>query len=314
MKLYPLKFKSIYKQRIWGGQKLRGFFGKDLPAGEKIGESWELADLSGGKSIISNGDFAGKTLHEVVKNYPKEITGGKNFVLPFPLLIKFLDANDILSVQVHPDPETCTRTGKGDPKTECWYIIDAAKDAVIYKGLKPGTTKDNFTKAIETGDVAELLNKVHVETGQCHFLPAGTAHAIGPGLLIAEIQTPSDTTYRVFDWNRVDNTGKPRDLHIEEALESIHFDSSKDNLSVSTQGRLVDSEYFKIDKHIEYKNSEIRILPGDMKVLVMLSGSGKFSKADKISTGFKAGDCLLVPAAYQGKMIFADDTEYLTVL
>ena len=313
MQLYPLKFKPIYKQRIWGGQKLKDFFGKDLPEGEKIGESWELADLPEDKSTIANGQFAGETLNSIIEKYPEEITGDENFTPPFPLLIKFLDAQDILSIQVHPDEQTCRRMGKGEPKAECWYIIDAEPDAVIYKGLKKGTSKEQFAKAIKKGSVAELLEKVSVRAGQCHFLPAGTAHSIGAGLLIAEIQTPSDTTYRVFDFNRVDDAGRARDLHIEEALESIHFDASGDNLSVTTAGRLVDCEYFKIDKGTQAKGSEVLLSPQKMKTLIIVSGFGSIIGTDGFGVEFKAGECLLVPAAYQGSMRFACDSQYLIV-
>jgi len=312
MKPYSLKFKPIYKQRIWGGQKLREF-GKDIPAGKKIGESWELADLPNDKSVISNGELAGQTLGSVIKKYPKEITGDENFSGPFPLLIKLLDAEDILSVQVHPDEQTCERLGKGEPKTECWYIISAAPEAIIYKGLKKGVNRDKFAEAIKKGSVAELLAKVAVEAGQCHFLPAGTAHSIGAGLLIAEIQTPSDTTYRVFDWDRVDDTGKPRQLHIEEALESIHFDASGDELSVTTTGRLVDCEYFKVDKGTQQKGCELPFSPGKMKTLIILTGFGTITGAEGIPVEFKAGDCLLVPAGYEGVIRFATDAQYLTV-
>jgi mannose-6-phosphate isomerase len=313
MQVYPLKFKPIYKQRIWGGQKLREFFGKDIPEGEKIGESWELADLPDDKSVIANGELAGQTLGSVIEKHPKEITGDKNFSRPFGLLIKFLDAEDILSVQVHPDEQTCQRMGKGEPKTECWYIISASDDAIIYKGLKEGVTKEAFAEAIKKGNVAEMLAKVPVAGGQCHFLPAGTAHSIGPGLLIAEIQTPSDTTYRVFDWNRVDDTGKPRPLHIEEALESIHFDASSDNLSVTTIGRLIDCEHFKIDKRHQAEGCELLLSPGEMKTLIILTGFGSILGANGTLIDFKAGDCLLVPAAYEGAVQFADDTQYLAV-
>jgi len=313
MKPYPLKFEPIYKQRIWGGQKLREFFNKDIPPSEKIGESWELADLPDDKSVIANGELAGETLNLVIAKYPKEITGDSNFSGPFPLLIKFLDAEDILSVQVHPDEQSCRRMGKGEPKTECWYIISAAAGAVIYKGLKKGVTKEDFAEAILKGSVAETLAKVSVEAGQCHFLPAGTAHSIGAGLLIAEIQTPSDTTYRVFDFNRVDDTGKRRELHIEEALESIHFNASGDNLSVTTIGRLVDCEYFKVDKGHQPKDCELLISPGEMKTLIILAGFGTILANDKTLADFKAGDCLLVPAAYEGVMRFGADTQYLTV-
>jgi len=313
MKAYPLKFKPIFKQRIWGGRKLEVIFGKDLPANEKIGESWELADLPNDKSVIANGELAGQTLNAVIKKYPKEITGSEDFPLPFPLLIKLLDAEDILSVQVHPDAETCQRLGKDEPKTECWYIISAQDDSVIYKGLKPGVTKEQFAEAIKKGNVAELLEKVPVKAGECHFLPAGTAHSIGAGLLIAEIQTPSDTTYRVFDFNRVDDTGKPRPLHIEQALESIHFDASGDNLSVTTTGRLVDCKYFKVDKGHQGKGSAMLLSPGKMKTLIILTGFGIILADEPNPVEFKAGDCLLTPAVYEGRIRFADDTQYLTI-
>jgi mannose-6-phosphate isomerase len=313
MKAYPLKFKPIYKQRIWGGQKLREVFGKDLPRDRKIGESWELSDLPEDKSEIANGELAGLTLHEAVKKFPKEITGGENFTLPFPLLIKLLDAEDILSVQVHPDEQTCERLGEGEPKTECWYIISAEPGAVIYKGLKKGVTRERFAEAIEKGTVADMLLKVPVEVGQCHFLPAGTAHAIGPGLLIAEIQLPSDTTYRVFDFNRVDDSGKPRELHIRQALESIHFDASGDNLSVTTVGRLVDSKYFKIDKGHQAKSCEVLLSPGIMKTLIFVTGSGTILGTETAPVEFHAGDCILVPAAYEGVIRFTEDSQYLKI-
>ena len=312
MMFYPLKFKPIYKQRIGGGQKLRSFFDKDIPPGEKIGESWELADLPDDKSVIANGELAGQSLASVIEKYPREITGDANFVGPFPLLIKFLDAQDILSVQVHPDPQTARLMAQANPKTECWYIISAEPGAVIYKGLKKGLGKDEFAEAIRKGSVAELLTKVSVEAGQCHFLPAGTIHSIGAGLLIAEIQMPSDTTFRVFDWNRVDDAGKPRPLHIEQALESIHFDASGDNLSVTTAGRLVDCEYFRIDKGSQAKGCQLLLSPGKMKILIILAGFGTISTAGS-SVEFRAGDCLLVPAAYEGSMRFAADSQYLTV-
>jgi mannose-6-phosphate isomerase len=313
MKFYPLKFKPIYKERIWGGQKLREVFGKDIPAGTKIGESWELADLPMDKSVIANGEFAGETLSEVLAKYPKEITGDENFSGAFPLLIKILDAEDILSVQVHPDAETCRRMGGGDAKTECWYIISAKPGAVIYKGLKEGVSREEFAEAIKEGTVAKLLKEVVVKAGECHFLPAGTTHAIGGGLLIAEIQMPSDTTYRVFDWNRVDESGKGRELHIAEALESIHFDPSGDDLTVTTKGRLVDSDFFKIDKENHSKETELSLKPGQMKTLIPITGSGTITAPNSIPVNFKAGQTLLIPAAFDGLIRFDNNSEYLTV-
>jgi mannose-6-phosphate isomerase len=265
------------------------------------------------KSVIANGPFAGKLLRDVIKEYPKEITGEENFKPPFPLLIKFLDCANVLSVQVHPDEQACKRMGKGDPKTECWYIISAEAGAFIYKGLQPGVTKEQFAEAINKGHIAELLAKVPVKAGECHFLPAGTAHSIGGDILIAEIQTPSDTTYRVFDWNRVDSSGKHRPLHIKEALESIHFDSSGDNLTVTTTGRLVDCEYFKIDKGHQAENCEVLLSAGKMKVMIILDGFGIILETGGNSVEFKTGDTILIPAAYEGAVQFADDSEYLTV-
>jgi len=291
---------------------LREVFGRETPKGRKIGESWELSDLPQDKSKIIDGVLAGKTLEEAIRKYPEEITGWREFSLPVPLLIKFLDCGEVLSVQVHPDEETCRRMGKGNSKTECWYIIEAEPGAVIYKGLKQGVTKEKFERAIKEGTVERTLNKMEVKKGQCHYLPAGTAHAIGAGLLIAEIQTPSDTTYRVFDWNRVDVGGKARPLHIEEALESIHFDSSSDNLSVTTVGRLVDCEYFKVDKGHQMRNCEVLLTPGQMKTLIVLSGFGTIL-GRSTTVDFKAGETILVPGSYEGVMRFSSESEYLTV-
>jgi mannose-6-phosphate isomerase len=312
MQVYPLKFGPIYKERIWGGDKLREVFGRDMPKGKRIGESWELADLPEDKSKIVNGELAGETLASVIGKYPLEITGSKISKLPFPLLIKILDCGDILSVQVHPDEATCRRMGKGDFKTECWYIIQAQPGAVIYKGLKKGTKKEQFAQAIREGTIERLLIKVPVQVGECHFLPAGTPHAIGAGLLIAEIQTPSDTTYRVFDWKRVDDKGEPRQLHIDEAIESIHFDQSGDNLSVSSVGRLVDSEYFKVDKGHQARNCEMLLTSGKMKTIMIMNGFGTIN-GKGIPIEFRAGNTILIPAAFEGVMRFAAETEYLTV-
>ena len=313
VKMYPLKFKPIYKERIWGGRKLQYYFNKDFPANINIGESWELADLPNDKSVIANGELAGKTIAEVIAQYPKEIMGDTNFSGQFPLLLKLLDAEEKLSVQVHPDRQTCERMGKGEPKTECWYIIAASPNAVIYKGLKEGVTKEQFAKSIADGTAADLLNKVPVKAGECHFIPAGTVHTIGENNMIAEIQTPSDTTYRVFDFNRTDAAGNPRQLHIEDALESINFDIDSSQLPVTTSGRLVDSKDFKIDKGEQPENSQIRISPGQMKVCLFIDGFGKIFETKTEKTDFAAGDCVLIPADYEGIMQFIGNTKYLSI-
>jgi mannose-6-phosphate isomerase len=313
MNMYPLKFEPILKERIWGGQRLGELFGKNVPENTAIGESWELADLPEGKSVITNGAMKGRTLNEALQQYAEQITGHAGYRPPFPLLIKLLDAQDVLSVQVHPDADTCKKIGNCEPKTECWYIMEAAPGAVIYKGLKPGTTRRQFAQAIEDGTCEQYLIKVPVTVGECHFLPSGTCHAIGAGLLIAEIQQPSDTTYRVYDWNRLDpQTGKGRQLHVDKALESIHFDSSGDNLSVETVGRLVDAPEFKVDKGHQAAGLQV-LLTGGMKALVILSGSGRIEGQGTEPVEFAAGDTLLIPADFEGVMKFAENCQYLTV-
>jgi mannose-6-phosphate isomerase len=313
MKMYPLKFEPIFRHYIWGGHKLREVLGKKTPEDKRTAESWELADLPEAKSVIKNGPLAGQTLAETLDKYGKEITGRDDYAGPFGLLIKFLDAQDILSVQVHPDAEACRRLGKGDLKTECWYIISAEPGAIIYKGLKKGTTKDTFAEAINKGTVEELLSKIEVRAGQCHFMPAGTVHSMGPGVLAAEIQTPSDTTFRVFDWNRVDDKGQGRPIHIKEALESIHFDVSGDEFPVTTTGRLVECEYFKVDKEQQGKKSEVIFSQGTMRILMILAGKGTITGDESEAVNFSKGDTILIPAEFEGIMKFDADTEYLVV-
>jgi mannose-6-phosphate isomerase len=313
METYPMRSVPVFKPRIWGGQRIREVFGKDLPAGERIGESWEIADLPEGQSTIDNGDFHGQTLGSVVRQRGETITGVRGFAGPFPLLIKFLDAQQKLSVQVHPDAEACRRMGKGNLKTECWYIVHAEPGAVIYKGFKTPVTRERFTQAIREGTAAELLAEVPVSPGECHFIPAGVVHTLGAGLLVAEVQTPSDTTYRVFDWNRVDESGRPRQLHVEEALESIHFDVTPDKLPVTTVGRLVDCEHFKVDKGHRVEGGQMLLSQGVMRTLIVLTGGGTILSKMAEPVDFTAGDCLVVPAAFEGAMCFDQDTEYLTV-
>ncbi len=307
-----MTFEPLFQERIWGGRKLNTLFGKSLPAGVPIGESWELADLPNGQSVVANGALKGKTLRSLMEQYGSALMG-KPFTGAFPLLIKLLDAQDVLSVQVHPDADACRRMAAGEPKTECWYIVAAEPGAVIYRGLKPGTTKAAFQKAVENGTCADHLIKVPVAVGQCHFLPSGICHAIGAGLVIAEIQQPSDTTYRVFDWNRTDaKTGKPRQLHIAEAIESIDF-SGQTPQPPKTVGRLVDAPEFKVDKGHESPGRELLLKQGTMRVLVILTGGGTISAPHAQPLRFTAGQTLLSPAACEAVVEFDKETEYLLV-
>jgi mannose-6-phosphate isomerase len=315
MKMYPMQCRPIFKSRIWGGQKLRDVFGKALPPSQKIGESWELSGLPEDTTIIENGEFAGRNLNAVLSQYSKAITGREAMSGVFPLLIKFIDAQDVLSVQVHPDAAACKRMGQGAPKTECWYIIQADPGAVIYKGLKSGTTRQQFEQAIKDGISDRLLNKVEVHAGECHFIPSGVCHAIGAGLLIAEIQQPSDTTYRVFDWNRVDaQTGKPRQLHVEQALESINFDLPLDVLTVSSVGMLIDVPEFSVKKGHQAANCEVLLKAGVMKVVILLNGAGVFMGQGIDNVAFGSGDTVLLPAEFEGVLRFQQESEYLVAI
>src|SRR5665213_1290891 len=221
--LYPFTFRPIFKERVWGGRALERLYGKNLPAGIPIGESWEISDRPGDASVISNGPLAGKDLRWLMENHERELLGeAKSANGRFPLLIKILDAQDKLSLQVHP-PAGKAAALNGEPKTEAWYIADAAPGAELYVGSKRGVTRAEFEQKIKTGEVAECFHRVPVKAGDTMFLPSGRVHAIGAGLVIFEIQQNSDTTYRVFDWNRTGLDGKPRELHIAQSLASIDF-------------------------------------------------------------------------------------------
>ena len=222
--LYPLTFHPAFKERVWGGRTLETLYQKKLPPTVPIGESWEISDRPGDESVIANGPLAGKNLYWLMTNHASEVLGNAKPAAGnrFPLLCKILDARDKLSLQVHPPASQAAALG-GEPKTELWHIADATPDAELYVGLKPGVTRAEFEKKIQTGEVAGCFHRIPVRSGDTMFLPSGRVHAIGAGLVIFEIQQNSDTTYRVFDWNRVGLDGKPRELHIPQSLASIDF-------------------------------------------------------------------------------------------
>jgi mannose-6-phosphate isomerase len=314
MDVYALKLESVLKERIWGGRKLCTLFGKNLPGGDdvKIGESWELSDLSDDECTVANGSYTGWKFGDLVRKFPVEMAGNALFGEgEYPLLIKLLDAEDVLSVQVHPDEAACQRLGKGRLKTECWYIMEAAPGAVIYKGIKKGVTRQDFAAAIERAEAADMLCEVPVSVGECHYLPAGTVHAIGAGLVIAEVQTPSDTTWRVWDWGRVDAAGKSRPLHVTEAMESINFDISADDLPVTQGcGRLVESPYFAIDKGKLCAESQIQIEGGC--TLMFLQGGGQLI-CDGNQEAIGPGQTCYLPSACKGILKAVDNLQYLMV-
>ncbi len=244
--LYPLTFHPIFKERVWGGRKLEQLYGKALPPGVPIGESWEITDRPEGESVIINGPLAGKTLRWVMERHPDELLGKARAAHGrFPLLVKILDAREKLSLQVHPPTATAAQPG-GEPKTELWYVADAEPDAEIFAGLRRGVTRAGFERKIRDGTVADCFHRHHVRKGDAMFLPSGRVHALGGGNVIFEIQQNSDTTYRVFDWNRTGLDGKPRELHVPQALASIAFEDFEPALIQPQRGQLVEHELFEV--------------------------------------------------------------------
>lgn len=230
--LYPMKFAPLFKERIWGGRKMEAKFGKKLPENTLIGESWELSGVDGDVSVVANGKLAGNSLSELIEVYMGDLLGEKVFKQygeEFPILIKLIDAADVLSIQVHPDDELAKERHNAYGKTEMWYIIDNDPDASLYLGFNQKVDKQKYLEYLEKGELQKILGEVKVKPGDAYFIPAGAIHAIGKGILIAEIQQTSDITYRVFDWNRVDDKGNGRELHTELALDAIDFNSNENH-------------------------------------------------------------------------------------
>ncbi|HEX8281160.1 MAG TPA: type I phosphomannose isomerase catalytic subunit, partial [Chthoniobacterales bacterium] len=242
----PLVFRPIFKERVWGGRRLQELFGKELPEG-RIGESWEIVDRADDQSVVLNGALAGHTLHELWTEHRSAIFGKIADGPRFPLLIKLLDAADKLSLQVHPGTELATEM-KAEPKTEFWYIAHAVPGAELYVGLKRHSSQPAIEEALQTGTVEDHVHRCSVCTGDAMFLPSGRMHAIGAGNVIVEIQQNSDTTYRVFDWNRVDADGEPRELHVTESLRAIDFEDYEPALVRPAGETLVRDPLFHIEK------------------------------------------------------------------
>ncbi len=222
--LHPLRFTPVYKDYLWGGRKFGDVLGRQLESGRIYAESWEVADLREGQSVVEEGPLRGTSLHELVIDRGQELLGRHHPKPRFPLLLKYLDAHRRLSVQVHPDDNLAARMGLSDPgKTEAWVVLQADPGSVVWVGFNQPLDRQTLRRAIRAGQLEGLLHRFEPEVSQCLFLPAGTVHALGEGLLVAEIQQNSNNTFRLFDWNRLGTDGKPRPLHIEEALEAIDY-------------------------------------------------------------------------------------------
>lgn len=229
MKLYPLTFRPVYKDYIWGGSRIPKLFERELPE-SVYAESWEISAHPDGMSVVSDGEFSGRTLAELTLLLGRDLLGRRTPANEFPLLIKLIDAAQPLSVQVHPNERTAPLTG-GDPKTEMWYFLEGCEDAEVYCGLNPGISRSQFEAALKAGTVGSLLRSVPARSGEAVFVPGGRVHAIGAGCMILEVQQSSNTTYRVYDWNRTGADGKPRELHVEQSLLSIDFDDLAEPLT-----------------------------------------------------------------------------------
>ena len=304
----PLTFQPIFMERVWGGRRLESEFGKKLPPHRPIGESWEIVDRPEAQSFVRNGSLRGKTLHELWTHYQDEIFGDVPDSPRFPLLVKLLDAHDKLSLQVHPPEKFADRLG-GQPKTEFWYVAAANPGAELYLGFHESMTRDQFEKALRDGTAADHIHKVRVKSGDAAFLPAGRLHALGAGTLLIEVQQNSDTTYRVFDWNRVDDRGKQRELHIDQALQCIDFTDVRPRILHPEGEVLLRHDLFEIRK---WKlNSPREIAPrGQFAIACCLTGSLRC-----VDVELRPGEFFLVPAQLRDRQVHprTDGTSLLRV-
>ena len=308
MQLYPLTFEPILKERVWGGRKLEELYGKELKGTSPVGESWEISDRPGDVSVVANGPLAGRDLHWLIEHFGAALIGRAQLYRGrFPLLIKILDARERLSLQVHPPADKAAALG-GEPKTEMWYVAEAVPGAELYVGLKRGCTREEFAGTIATGTVESCFHKVRVRAGDAMFLPSGRVHALGAGLVIFEIQQNSDTTYRVFDWNRVGMDGKPRQLHVEQSLASIDFGDFEPGLirPANNQPRvdLVRDALFTVELVRLGREQTLPLEPGKMQILGVTSSDVQVqSPSGKLP--LRAGQFCLVPAGLAGVTVRA---------
>ena len=318
--LYPFTFRSIFKQRVWGGRELERLYHKPLPPAVPIGESWEIADRPGDVSVVANGPLAGKDLRWLMENHAAELLGAaKAHDRRFPLLIKILDAQEKLSLQVHPPSARAAELG-GEPKTEMWYIAEAAPGAELYVGLNRGVTRAEFERKVEVGTVAECFHRVRVQSGDAMFLPSGRVHALGAGLVIFEIQQNSDTTYRVFDWNRLGLDGKPRELHVPQSLASIDFNDFEPSLlprAFAQQGvqqvrPLVRDPLFTVEVHRAGSGVDVPLRPGKMQIIGLLTGRVQVG-GGQTTVDLAPGQFCLLPASLTATLRVEEPASFLRI-
>ena len=320
--LYPLTFQPIFKERVWGGRKLESLYGKQLPPAVPIGESWEISDRPGDVSVIANGPLAGRDLHWLMEHHRDELLGTASPANGrFPLLIKILDAQDTLSLQVHPPAHKALEL-MGEPKTEMWYIVDATPDSELFVGLKRGVTRKDFEAKLRDGTVAECFHRERVGKDDAMFLPSGRVHALGAGLVIFEIQQNSDTTYRVFDWNRKGLDGKPRDLHIEQGLASIDFEDFEPALVSKNSSRigdakfraLVDDPLFKVDLIATDVPTSVNLgTHSDFQIIGLVKEKAVIEAPGHEAVKLSEGGFCLIPAKVRADLSLSAGSKALTV-
>ena len=314
-RLYPLKFKTIFKDKIWGGQKINTILNKDFSPLPNCGESWELSGVSGNVSIVSNGNLQGKSLVDLINTYKGDLVGKKVYAQHkdnFPLLVKFIDANDDLSIQVHPDDALSKELHDSFGKTEMWYVFQADKGSKLISGFNRDINKKTYLKYFNEGRLMEILNQEEVQTDDVFFIPAGRVHTIGKGLLLAEIQQTSDVTYRIFDFDRVDDQGKKRELHIDEALNAIDF-TYHDNYKTTYPRKknevvnLVTCQYFTTNRmHLDRAfNRDYRSIDSFI-IYVIMEGNASLI-TDHGKSDITGGDVVLVPASIDNLEIYPEN-------
>lgn len=307
MNLYPLKFKPIIKDKIWGGSKLKELLNKDINS-TKAGESWEISAVEGNISEVTNGFLAENDLQELVEIYMGELVGDsvyEKYGNEFPLLIKFIDASDVLSIQVHPNDELSKERHKAYGKTEMWYVLQADNGAELISGFNQEMDKDKYLTYFENKNLPEILNSEKVDSGDVYYIPAGRVHAIGKGILLAEIQQTSDVTYRIFDWNRKDAEGKERELHTDLAVDAIDYSYHKKykssyDIKENRSSEVVRSPYFTTNI-IELTNeTEFDYFDIDSFVIYMcLEGEFVVNYEDDKGEKVAKGECVLLPAVIE---------------
>jgi mannose-6-phosphate isomerase len=287
----PLRFIPLYMERVWGGRELANRLGRGLPGAQPIGEAWEIVDREEAQSVVADGPLKGKTLHALWTNHRAEVFGPRHAKAGprFPLLCKLLDARDRLSVQVHPPAAIAPQLG-GEPKTEMWYFLACDPGSRIYAGVAPGTTRESFAAALADATVENQLHVLPTHEGDSIFIPSGRLHAIGAGNLIVELQQNSDTTYRVFDWNRVGLDGKPRELHVEQSMISTDFDDYAPALKHTDSGVLAECEHFRVEKR-RIDGPTVLQSPGDFAIVTVVQGAARCGNET-----FRAGDFYLLAA------------------